>query len=80
MVNTFQIENDNHSALKLTKNPVSSVRSKHSGVICHFARERVARRELEFSYVNSNEMLAATFTKPYVGNKLQTCCGGIGVE
>ena len=80
VVNTFQIKGDNQSVLKLLKNPVSSMRLKHIDVVYHFARERVARREVEFSYVNTNEMLADMFTKTVPGNKLQTCCGGIGVE
>ena len=80
VVNTFQIKGDNQSALKLLKNPVSSMRFMHIHVVYHSARERVARREVEFSYVNTNEMLADMFTKPVPGNKLQTCCGGIGVE
>ena len=71
---------DNQSALKLLKNPVSSMRSKHIDVVHHFARERVARREVEFSYVNTNEMLADMLTKPVPGNKLQVCSDGIGVE
>ena len=80
MVNTFQIKGDNQSALKLLKNPVSSMRSKHIDVVYHFAREHVAKRDVEFSYVNTNEMLADMFTKPVPGNKLQVCSGGIGVE
>ena len=42
------IKADNQSAIKLLKNPVSSMRSKHIDVIYHFARERVARRDVIF--------------------------------
>ena len=80
VVNTFQIKGDNQSVLKLLKNPVSSMRLKHIDVVYHFARERVARREVESSYVNTNEMLADMLTKPVPGNKLQICCSNIGVE
>ena len=49
-INTFQIKPDNQSALKLLKNPGCSMRSKHIAVVYHFARERVARRNVEFSF------------------------------
>ena len=78
-VNTFQIMADNQSALKLLKNPVMSSRSKHIDVVYHFARERVARGDVDFSYISTDEMLADMFTKPVPGNKLQLCCDGIGV-
>ncbi len=79
-VNTFQIMADNQSALKLLKNPVLSVRSKHIDVVYHFARERVARKDVEFTYIRTDAMLADMFTKPVPGNKLQLCCDGIGVK
>ena len=79
-INTFQIKPDNQSALKLLKNPGCSMRSKHIAVVYHFARERVARRDVEFSYISTHEMMADMFTKPVPGSKLQTCCEGIGVQ
>ena len=78
-VNCFPIRADNQSALKLLKNPISSMRSKHIDVVYHFARERVARRDVDFTYIRTDEMLADMFTKPVPGNKLQLCCNGIGV-
>ena len=79
---------DNQSALKLLKNPVSSMRSEHIDVAHHFARERVTRRDVEFNYMYVMHphrrhacMLADMFTKAVSGSKLlSTCCGGIGVE
>ena len=67
MIDTFQIRADNQSALKVLKIPVSSNHSKHIDVVYHFARERVARRELEFSYISTHDMLADMFTKPVPG-------------
>ena len=78
-INTFQIMRGNQSALKLLKNLVSSMRSKSMDVVYHFARERVARREMEFSYISTNLMLADMFTKPVPGSKLLSCCEGVGV-
>ena len=53
---------DNHSALKLLKNPVMSMRSKLIDVVYHFVRKRVARRDVEFSYIRTDEMLADMLT------------------
>ena len=39
---TVEIMADNQSAIKLLKNPIVSMRSKHIDVIYHFAREKVA--------------------------------------
>lgn len=58
---------------------MSSNRSKHIDVVYHFARERVARRELEYSYISTHDMLADMFTKPVPGSKLQLCCEGMGI-
>ena len=79
-ITTFQIMADNQSALKLLKNPVFSMRSKHIDVVYHFARERVARWEVEFSYIRTEDMLADMFTKAVPSNKFQICCDGIGVK
>ena len=39
----------------------------------------MARGDVDFSYISTDEMLADMFTKPVPGNKLQLCCDGIGV-
>ena len=56
------------------------MRSAHIDVVYHSARERVARRDVEFNYIRTDDMLADMFTKAVPGSKLLTCCGGIGVE
>ena len=77
---SIKIFGDNQSAIKLLKNPVSSQRSKHIDVIYHFARERVARREVEFDYISSAEMLADMLTKIVPKMKLEYCRQGIGMQ
>jgi transposase InsO family protein len=78
-VGTVPIISDNQAALSLLKNPISSNRSKHIDVIFHFARERVARGEVSFSYVNTNFNWADVFTKALPPHKFAACINGIGL-
>ena len=71
---------DNQSAIKLLKNPISSLRSKHIDVIYHFARERVARGEVNFEYISTDKMIADMMTKAVPFAKHAYCCNGIGLR
>ncbi len=57
VVDTVDIFADNQGAIKLVKNPVVSKRSKHIDVVFHFARERVARKDVKIAYVKTDDML-----------------------
>jgi hypothetical protein len=70
---------DNQAALKLLVSPVVSARSKHIDVLHHFARERVARKEVRFVYCNTGDMIADCLTKPLPKDKLLKCCKGMGL-
>lgn len=76
---TVNINCDNQSAIKLLKNPIFSVRSKHIDVAHHFARERVQRREVTFHYIPTTEMAADIMTKVLPLNKHDACCKMIGL-
>jgi hypothetical protein len=78
--NTININCDNQATLSLLKNPVSSARSKHIDVLHHLARERVARQEVSFSYISTNDNVADHFTKPLSDNKFVTSRTGMGVR
>ena len=78
-VGSMPILTDSQGALKLLKHPIASIRSKHIDVIHHFARERVARKEVCFEYCSTEAMLADCFTKPLPVKKFRFCCLGMGV-
>lgn len=77
---TVTIRADNQSAIKLLKNPVFSMRSKHIDIIYHFARERVMRKDITFKYISTNEMVADILTKPLGTAKFDYCRSAMGVK
>lgn len=79
-ISGIEINADNQSAIKLLKNPVFSMRSKHIDVVYHFARERVTRGEVSFKYVRTEAMVADALTKPVAANKLEFCRNEMGVK
>jgi hypothetical protein len=77
---TVNIYGDNQAALKLLRNPISSVRTKHIDVAHHFVRERVARGEVSFTYLSTDKMVADALTKAVPQDKLKYCCTGMGLQ
>ena len=71
---------DNQSAIKLLRNPISSIRSKHIDVVHHFARERVMRKEVAFHYVKTQDMVADVLTKAVPEVTHKRCCDGMGLS
>jgi hypothetical protein len=71
---------DNQGAIKLLKHPIASQRSKHIDVLHHFARERMARKEVDFDYCPTGEMAADFLTKAIAVGKFKKCCEMIGIE
>lgn len=76
---TIDINCDNQSAIKLLRNPIFSVRSKHIDVVHHFARERVQRKEVAFHYIPTSEMAADVMTKVLPASKHEVCCDMMGM-
>jgi transposase InsO family protein len=79
-VDTINIRADNQGAIKLLKNPISSMRSKHIDIIYHFARERVARKEVAFEYIKTDLMVADCLTKAVPEDKHAFCRAGMGIS
>jgi hypothetical protein len=76
---TVSIYADNQSAIKLLRNPGSSMRSKHIDVAHHFARERVARQEVAFAFVPTDKQIADIMTKALPMCKHVFCVDGMGL-
>ena len=69
---TTIIYNDNLSSHQIAKGSTSA-RSKHIEVRHHFIRDHVNKRELDISYMPTNDLPADAFTKAVNKNKLQGC-------
>ncbi|GAQ93307.1 hypothetical protein KFL_014310010, partial [Klebsormidium nitens] len=77
---TGQIYCHNHvRAIRLLKHPIASQRSKHIEVSYHFARERVARKEVAFAYCRIEDMKADILTKALAPGKFKKCKSEIGI-
>lgn len=70
---------DNQAALSLLHNPITSVRSKHIDVQHHFARERVARQEVAFTYCATDSNAADGLTKILPDAKHAKFVEGLGL-
>jgi hypothetical protein len=74
--NVVDLNVDNQGALKLIKNPISSMRSesKHIDVAYHFVRDRAGSGDIRFKYINTHENVAEVFTKPLSAEKHRYFC------
>ncbi|WIA35441.1 hypothetical protein OEZ86_003881 [Tetradesmus obliquus] len=75
-----QMYGDNQGALKLIRNPITSMRSKHIDVHYHFVREQAASGRIKISFISTDKMLADMLTKAVPEAKHVFCCAGIGLR
>ena len=76
----LKIFGDNEAALNLTRNQMTTPRSKHIDIVHHFARERVERGEIVFEYVESANNVADILTKPLPRDNMIKHVGGLGMK
>ena len=55
---------DNQACIKMLNDVKSIQRTTHIDIAHHFVRERIMRREVQFKYCPTTEMLADFLTKP----------------
>jgi hypothetical protein len=79
-IGAVEMKCDNQAALALITNPLITARSKHIDVMHHFVRERVARRELSFSYCPTAKQVADCMTKPLSEFRFAECILSMGVR
>jgi len=78
-VDTVDIYADNQGAIKLLKNPITSMRSKHIDVVYHFAREHVERQDVAFQYISTQHTDADVLTRAVPTEKAASCRDGMDV-
>ena len=71
---------DNQSAIALAKNPIHHARSKHIDIQYHFIREKIESKEIEISYISTDEMIADALTKPLACPKFAKSIKEMGLQ
>ena len=71
---------DNQSAIALARNPVHHARSKHIDIQHHFVREKIESKEIEISYMATDEMIADALTKPLARPKFAKLINEMGLH
>jgi hypothetical protein len=70
---------DNESAITLKKDPFFHARTKHINIQHHFVCERVESRDVIFTHLSTQEMLADALTKPLARLQFQYLIKKLGV-
>ena len=73
------IYEDNQGAIDLSRNPKHHNRVKHIDIAYHFARERVASKEIDIVYCPTDSMIADVMTKALSKEKFEKFRSLLGV-
>jgi hypothetical protein len=65
---------DNSSVVTNASQPASTLKKKHNSIAYHKVREAIAAQTIRIAWVQTNQNLADTLTKPLVGSKLHGLC------
>jgi len=71
---------DDQSALAVMHNPLSSTMTKHIDIAYHFAREKVAEKQLLPEHVPIGETAADALTKPLPMPAYTACRAAMGLS
>uniref|UniRef100_A0AAV1V9Q8 Reverse transcriptase Ty1/copia-type domain-containing protein n=1 Tax=Peronospora matthiolae TaxID=2874970 RepID=A0AAV1V9Q8_9STRA len=74
------IREDNHSCIKMTKNPVNHGRAKHIDIKYHHIRDEVKRGEVQLEYCETSEMMADIMTKGLSGPRQRDLTTALGIR
>jgi hypothetical protein len=74
---TITIHEDDQSCIALSKNSMTTGRSKHMDARYHFCREKVESGDIEVQYCATENMLDDVLTKPLVSARHNKLCNAI---
>ncbi|KMQ88473.1 gag-pol polyprotein [Lasius niger] len=77
--NATLIHIDNQSAIRLVKNPEFHKRTKHVDIRYHYIREKVESRDIQVTYIPTENQLADIFTKALPRDRFRKLCTGLGI-
>jgi hypothetical protein len=77
---TVVVYSDNQSSIKVMRNPVGHGRMKHIELQAYFVRDLIAKKQLEFVYCPTEEMVADSLTKAVPREKILLCNKWMGLE
>ena len=76
----LMIQEDNHSCIKMTKNPVNRGRAKHIDIKYHHIRDEVKRGDVKLEHCETSLMMADIMTKGLSGPRHKDLTTALGIR
>ena len=70
---------DNLNTINISKNPIQHSRTKHIDIRHHFIRDLVKEKVVTLEHVDTEEQLAAIFTKALDAKQFKKLRGKLGI-